>query len=63
MLLLEDMKPLYLLLILALGPALGELTSPREPVPVTVSVSDVHQLSDLHASTDTVNHHAVAPRT
>jgi hypothetical protein len=42
------MKPLFILLILALGPALGEMTAPVAPAPlVTVSsVTDVHQLPD-----------------
>jgi hypothetical protein len=52
MLLLESMKPLYFLLILALGPALGELTSDARPLPVVVSVSDVHQIDNVRASAD-----------
>lgn len=42
------MKPLLILLILALGPALGDLTSPvpASPVVGVSSVSDVHQLPD-----------------
>ena len=50
------MKPLYILLILALGPALGELTAPpAAPIVSMTSVSDIHQLPDSHAATDTAN--------
>jgi hypothetical protein len=50
------MKPLFILLILALGPALGELTAPaRAPIVSMTSVSDVHQLPDSRATTDTAN--------
>ncbi|HET9624627.1 MAG TPA: hypothetical protein VFP84_24840 [Kofleriaceae bacterium] len=46
------MKPFYLLLLLGLGPALGELTSDARPVPVAVSVSDVHMLDNARAAVD-----------
>lgn len=52
MLLPSGMKPFYLLLLLGLGPALGELTSDARPVPVAVSVSDVHMLDNARAAVD-----------
>lgn len=49
------MKPLLILLVLALGPALGDLTAPIATAPlVTVSsVSDVQQLPDDNTDAST----------
>lgn len=42
----QGMKPLLILLILALGPALGEMTAPVPPAPLVTmsSVTDVQQV-------------------
>lgn len=60
----RTMKPLMILLILALGPALGQLTAPEAPAPrVGMSdVSDVHQLPDDRAPTDSADARASVER-